>query len=246
MATYWAWAVAAVVMLLAAAYLGVRVRGSMLGVLIDTRGRFSLSHFQLVLWTFVVLSLIAGVAAGRLLAAVPDALSFSIPSTLLAVMGINIASSAGAIVVKSAKDVQAPERIAASDASDRPHFSQIFLIEEGALADKVIDITKFQSFWFTLILVAAYVVFAAIRISELGTAVTALPEFNETFVLLLSISHAGYLAGKMPARQGEPEGLTVSAKLAGAKAVPTPRAPDVPPAEYVPRNPVRTMNTTEK
>lgn len=237
MTIYWAWAGAALVMLFAAAYLGANVRGSVLGVLIDTRGRFSLSHFQMVLWTLLALSLIAGVAAGRLLAGIPDALSFSIPTTLLAVMGISIASTASAIVVKSAKDVQAPERIAASDASDRPRFSQIFLVEEGEFADKVIDITKFQNFWFTLILVAAYAVFAAKRIGELGTAMTALPDFNETLVLLLGISHAGYLAGKMPARPGNPEGLTVAGKLAGAKPVVTLRASEVPPAEYVPRNP---------
>lgn len=239
MTIYWAWAVAALVMLLVAGYLGATVRGSVLGVLIDTRGRFSLSHFQMVLWTLVVLSLIAGVAVGRLLAGLPDALAFSIPTTLLAVMGISIASTAGAIVVKSAKDAQAPERVAASDASDRPRFSQIFLIEEGEFADKVIDIAKFQNFWFTMILAAAYVYFAASRIGALGTGITALPDFNDTFVLLLGISHAGYLAGKMPARQGKPEGLTLAAKLAGAKAVATRAVPEGAPMEYVPRNPAR-------
>ena len=236
---YWAWAVTALVMLLAAGYLGAKVRGSVLGVLVDTRGRFSLSHFQMVLWTLVVLSLIAGVAVGRLLNGIPDALSFSIPATLLAVMGISIASTAGAIVVKSAKDAQAPERIAASDASDRPRFSQIFLVEEGELADKVIDITKFQNFWFTMILVAAYIYFAASRIGVLGTGMAALPDFNETFVLLLGISHAGYLAGKMPAQQGKPEGLTLAAKLAGAKPVAPQAVPRVATSEYVPRNPAR-------
>ncbi|QTN26507.1 hypothetical protein HZ993_14360 [Rhodoferax sp. AJA081-3] len=228
---------ATLTMLLAAAYLGAIVRGSVLGLLIDARGRFSLSHLQMVLWTFVVIPLIAGVTAGRLLAGVADALSFSIPPSLLAVMGISIASTAGAIVVKSTKDMQAPERIAASDASDRPHFSQVFLVEEGELADRTIDITKFQNFWFTLILVTAYVSLAASHIKKLGAAMTALPEFNETLVVLLLISHAGYLASKLPARQGKPEGLTLASKLAGAKAVLSLGLPDAPPATYVPRNP---------
>ncbi|MCZ4088702.1 hypothetical protein [Sinorhizobium psoraleae] len=224
-------------MLLAAGYLGAVVRGSVLGVFIDTRGRFSLSQLQSVIWSVVVLSLIAGVATGRLVAGVPDALSFSIPSTLLAVMGISIASTVSSIVVKSAKDMQAPERIAASDASDRPRFSQIFLVEEGELADLTVDITKFQNFWFTLILVAAYIFFAGSRIADLGSAMNSLPDFNETFVMLLGISHAGYLAGKIPARQGAPEGLSLAAKLAGAKPVATLGAPKAAPTEYVPRNP---------
>jgi hypothetical protein len=39
--------------------------GSILGILIDDRGRYSLTRLQLSLWTLVVLSLTAGVFAAR-------------------------------------------------------------------------------------------------------------------------------------------------------------------------------------
>ena len=39
-----------------------------LGILIDDRYRYSLTHFLIVLWSIVILSLIAGVFFGRLMA----------------------------------------------------------------------------------------------------------------------------------------------------------------------------------
>ena len=41
--------------------IGLIATGQLLGLLIDTRGRHSLTHMQLSLWTIVILSLVAGV-----------------------------------------------------------------------------------------------------------------------------------------------------------------------------------------
>jgi NAD/NADP transhydrogenase beta subunit len=244
---YVCWGIAAALLVASAIALGRTYRQSWLGILIDTRGRYSLTHFQLVLWSLLVLSLIAGVVAGKLLGLgldhAKDALNFTIPKELLGAMGISVGSAAAAVAVKSGKDAQNPQRIAASDTADKPRFSQVFLVEEGELADKVVDITKFQNFWFTIILVAAYIGLAISSIRSAGVALTALPGFDGTFLTLLGISHVGYIAGKMPARAGTPDGLTLAAKRLGA----TPKSAQAMAADaqaaaqsapkYTPRNP---------
>jgi hypothetical protein len=219
MAWVWGgWIGTAVVLMLFAGWLGVGLtKAGGLGILIDTRGRFSLSQFQLVLWTIVVLSLMGGVFIGRLKGgAGATALSFDIPANLLLVMGISVGSAIGAAATKSYKDISAPQRIAASIPAGQqtaaiaaakpptPFFGQMFLVEEGAMADQVIDITKFQNFWITLILIVAYVAMVAAYFAGLDdpSKITQLPDFSSQMVVLLAISHGGYFVGKIPDRQG--------------------------------------------
>jgi hypothetical protein len=80
------------------------------------------------------------------------------------------------------------------------------------MADKVIDVTKFQNFWITLILVGAYVVLAVATISSLSDIgqLMSLPGLSANLVSLLAISHAGYLAGKIPSPAGEPPTASVA------------------------------------
>lgn len=213
---FWAWGISAGVMVVLAALLGLKasVHPGILGVFIDRRGRFSLTHFQIVVWTIVVLSLVSGMFWGRLLQGGDlDPLGFSIPAEVLGLLGISLGSGLAAGVVKSSKDADAPQRIAA----DVPRPAQVFLLEEGALADKVIDVSKFQNFIITVILVIAFVI-QAIDTIQAAKEVTdvVLPTFSPTFLTLLGISHAAYVGGKMPSQQGvPPEGLTVQSRLAG-------------------------------
>jgi hypothetical protein len=58
MLAWWGIVAAAVVCLAVA--LGLRINKRVMGILIDTRGRYSLTHFQVALWTITILSLIAG------------------------------------------------------------------------------------------------------------------------------------------------------------------------------------------
>lgn len=209
------WALSAGVLLASAAWLGARVRKSGWGIFVDSRGRFSLTQMQLVLWTVVVLSLIVGVFVGRLLdgpARAAGALNFTIPNELLLVMGISIGSAAISTAIKTNKDTETsstPDRPAVATrelTEQRPRPAQAVMVEEGGAADQAIDIGKFQNFWFTLILIAAYVAtaIAAITDAAVPSMITELPGFDATFVTLLGISHAGYLAGKIPDKPGIP------------------------------------------
>jgi hypothetical protein len=203
---YAAWAISAGVLLVVAIALGVGVRGSFIGILIDERGRYSLTQLQIVLWTIVVISLISGVFWARLFDDATTALDFSIPGELLGVLGISVGSTVAATVVKAEKDVSRPDSVAASDSSKPPSFKQVFTLEEGEFADRAIDVTKFQNFAFTIILVTAYVALCIGQFNDLANIsdLTALPGFDTSFVTLLGISHATYIAGKLPSRPGAP------------------------------------------
>lgn len=202
--TAWAWLISAAVLLVLAICLGLITKAkSVLGILIDTRGRMSLTHLQLTLWTLLILSLISGVFWGRLLSGVDNALEFGIPSEVLGLMGIAVGSAVAAAITKSAKDndPEAATRIAVPTEGEKPRLSQVFLLEEGALADEVIDITKFQNFVLTVILMVSYAFVAISAIAATPTApLTALPGLAPQFLTLLGISNAGYIAASCQSR----------------------------------------------
>lgn len=203
-----AWAVAAGAMLVAMAAAGKISNGSYLGILTDGRGRYSLSRLQIVLWTLAVFSLLTGVVVGRLADATGNPLDVRVPDTVLLVLGISVGSTVTARVVKAGKDTRQQTKVAASDRRDPARFGQMVLAEEGKMADKAVDVTKFQSLWITLILVTGYVAMAVVQIGRAGSAseLTSLPELTGGLAALLAISHAGYLAGKLPDRAGIPDG----------------------------------------
>src|ERR1051325_5041301 len=196
------WTVAAIVLLVLAGWIGRRATGNVLGILIDARGRFSLTHFQLVLWTIVILSSAIGVLAVR--AWNPE--GFVIPSSLLGLMGISVGSAVLTTGVKGAKDTPGSQAVVARvgapvvmrDGTVK-HFSaklaQIWLQEEGAFADRVVDITKFQNFIFTLVVLAIYIAMMY-ETRDAPTSSLSLPDLPANVIALIGISHAGYVGGK--------------------------------------------------
>jgi hypothetical protein len=168
-----------------------------LGILIDSRGRYSLTHFQTVLWTIVVLASLIGVFVASGLS--PG--SLDVPPTLLGLIGVSGGSAVFGTAVKGAKDassarVSRDDQVKMSDGTSRDtpaRLAQIWLEEEGDFADKVVNITKFQNLVFTLVVLAVYI----------GLAVTtqALPELPPNVVWLIGVSHAGYVGGKVPDRK---------------------------------------------
>jgi hypothetical protein len=222
------WASSAVILVALGILVGFLATGRLLGLLIDSRGRYSLTHLQLSLWTIVILSLVAGVFFGRWQHHV-EPLGFSIPSVVLALLGISVGSAVTVTAAKTAKNTTRPANVAATVPAPagtevpgpwRPSLLQIFLLEEGTYADQVVDITKFQNFVITVVLVLGYIGLAVQSITAAGGAskVTALPAFSGTFLVLLGISHAGYLAGKLPSPGGQPAGLTMTSREAVAWA----------------------------
>jgi hypothetical protein len=210
------WAISGAVLVVCAALIGRAVKKGLTGILIDDRGRYSLNRFQLVMWTLLVMSTFLGLFFSSGYTAANLKIVFGIPQTLLVLMGISVGSATTAGAVKSGKDQNPqvrvakagllpphPAAVAAAAAAGAappqpqvvpPKFSQVFLEEEGSQVDKVVDVTKFQNFFFTLALGIAYVVTVA------NMTQPNYPQFDPNVMWLLGISHAGYVAGKLPTK----------------------------------------------
>jgi hypothetical protein len=212
-AIFVSWVISGVVLIGLAILAGLLATSRIDGILIDERGRYSLTHLQLCLWTIVIISLISGVFFGRLVHGVPSPQNIDIPADVLGLFGISAGSAVASTAVKRTKDTTNPASVAASGGRNYPpKLAQIFLVEEGTFANGAVDVGKFQQFVVTLAVVVTYVALAAHAIEVAGTAsaVTAIPDITGPFLVLLGISHGAYVTGKLPTSAGKPSGLVVS------------------------------------
>ncbi|MCW5983142.1 MAG: hypothetical protein KIT09_33945 [Bryobacteraceae bacterium] len=193
----WFWIGSFVVLIFLAGLMGYACLKNWLGLLIDDRGRFSLNHLQLLMWTLLVLSTLCA----AFLVSGLDPESLRIPQELLILMGISVGSATLAGAVKSSKDLPGSTALVArrgmqvdrpdgTKAPIEPKISQVFLEEEGKQADAAINITKFQNFAFTIVAGLAYVV--------LTLRSHGFPVLPEQVLWLVGISHSGYIGGKIP------------------------------------------------
>ncbi len=107
---FWLWLIIAGVMAALLMALGLTVKGRVLGILIDSRNRISLSRLQITLWTGLVLSAFLAIALPRTLPeglsqnrTIEQPLNIAIPTELLAALGLSAASLAGSSFIKSNK-----------------------------------------------------------------------------------------------------------------------------------------------
>lgn len=190
------WLASFLVLLAVAIWIGRLTGRGNLGILIDGRERYSLTHFQVVLWTIVILSSTLGVLISRGF----DSTDFVLSPQLLGLIGISAGSAVLATGVKGAKDAPgSTARVArlgiftlrdGATTTITPRLAQIWLEEEGDQADKVVSITKYQNFIFTLVILCFYI---TVALKEGG-----LPTLPDNVVWLIGISHAGYVGGKVP------------------------------------------------
>jgi hypothetical protein len=219
--TFWAWIVSALVIVLLAVVVPSRLGAQ--NVLRDARGRYSLSRFQVMVWTVVLLSLITGMAFGRFAAGQVDVAGFQIPSQVLWLLGIAVGSGIVAGAIKVTKSTTRPDSVAAYPVGEeRGSLWQMLTAEEGASAGRSIDLAKFQNFVITVLLVLLYVAQAvsALKAVSNPAGIGGLPAFSDAFLVLLGVSHAGYLLGKIPSPAGVPAGGTMSERLASVATEP--------------------------
>ncbi len=205
--------------------LGMTIMGRPFGALIDARNLISLSRFQLVLWTVVVLTCFATFALARISYGVPDALKISIDPMLLSLMGISATSFvASPLILSNKKDKEPePDTLVKTAAKSGETAEQVDDNRQGTLyantnpadaritdmfqGDEVgntmhVDIAKVQMFFFTLLTVVTYLadvcrIMAAVTDSDQAkTALATLPPLPSGIVVALGISHAGYLSSK--------------------------------------------------
>src|SRR5437660_4265573 len=107
----WNFVALMVLMLLFMITLGARISGRPAGILINERNLISLSRFQLVMWTIIILSAYLTAAIGRIHGgAIGDALAIGLDPTLWALLGISTTSLIGTPLLQSTKKAQNPDR----------------------------------------------------------------------------------------------------------------------------------------
>lgn len=210
------WTLSAILIASAALTLmvGKLIFGSWWGVLITPQYTMSLSRTQTVVWTILICSSFMAVAFERL-AAGADALAFSVPNTLLGLIGISLTSAVASSAVLSGKSAKpatdAQVAMAAQKKNtdveacgtlfghkDKSKASLMDLFQGDELGDAhTIDLGKVQMFFFTVV---GAVVYLGEMYSQLGAVPTSLPDLPTNLVYLMGMSHAGYVGNKLVTR----------------------------------------------
>ena len=219
-----AWFVVAASMIVFLLFLGRWISGRPLGVLINERNLISLSRFQMVSWTVLLLSAFFTIALHRLhaLAFVSGAkpLDIAMDWRLYALMGISATSLVGTPLLLNSKTAEPSDQKTVNKAAfalNEPA-AQIEANSQGKLysnskisdasitdmfqGDEVgntayVDVSKLQMFYFTVIAVIAYTYAIYAAMGTISTpAKFDMPVPPDALVALLGISHAAYLTSK--------------------------------------------------
>ena len=204
-------------------YLGWVISGRPLGILVGSRNLMSLSRFQMVAWTIVILSAFLTIAFRRILGGVANPLDIVIDQHLWALLGISTASLVGTPLIlqnKTGKDTDqatvAKTAIATGETAqqvDDNRQGNLYAnpsITDARVTDMFegdevgntayIDIAKVQMFLFTIIIIVAfcYQVYGMLcDFCKTGNiAALVMPVLSPGLIALLGISHAGYLGSK--------------------------------------------------
>lgn len=217
------WLLVVALMSLFLVVLGIAANGRAAGILINEQKLMSLSRFQMVLWTIVIISGYFVIAIGRVAEGVEDPLLIQIDSSVWILLGISATSLVGTPMLLSNKKQKEPADKAKSfsavnkaygetgDAVDanrvgvlygnadvsQARFTDIFEGDEVANT-AFIDVAKVQMFFFTVIVAIAYSaeLLHMITATDLAANNVALPVLDDGLVTLMGISNAGYLGGK--------------------------------------------------
>jgi hypothetical protein len=156
-------------------------------------------------------------------APITDALSISVPIEIWALIGVSVTSLAGKMIIDNSQDgVRAPANlkdevknylnmkynIPKTDTDiesiivkyknfNHARFANLFTGNQVGNCT-TIDLGKVQMFFFTVLLAITYSValFTLFLISPAGKMISAMPAFSQGMLILLTISHAGYLTIK--------------------------------------------------
>jgi len=179
----------------------------------------SLSRFQIVAWSLVVLSAFLTIVFKRIVGHVADPLNINIDPQLWALMGISTASLVGSPLILQNKATQEahPDEVKSAAETlgentnevDANRAGKLYVnpkIEDARLTDMFegdeigntayVDISKVQMFMFTVIIIIAYCYEIYSMLGQTVVAKLGMPTLSSGVVTLLGISHAGYLTSK--------------------------------------------------
>ncbi|MDA0770097.1 MAG: hypothetical protein O2821_07740 [Chloroflexi bacterium] len=220
------WLITMLLMVLIIGIAGHGATGVWLGALIDDRNKVSLSRFQLVLWTIIVISTFLTAALMNYANNYSNPLDIAIPAELWILMGISTTSLVGSPLIKSTKKRTEPDKKQFDDNKTsmsnakkknvKDVMNQGLILsnkfpKDASLSDMFdgeetgngpnLDLAKVQMLFFTLVIVFAYTVnmqdmFSTPAANAIKPMIKEFPALNEGIIALLGISHAGYLTHK--------------------------------------------------
>jgi hypothetical protein len=203
---------------------GKTITGRALGILVNERKLMSLSRFQLVVWTVLIVSGFFVIAIERIRGVdVSDPLAIGIDWHIWALLGISTASFVGTPLLYGNKKTKEPKpssdivqktalRFQESEADVQQNregilygnssiafarFTDLFQGDELGNA-QLVDVGKLQMFFFTIAVAIAYgsELFQLIAYGDLNQSAVHLPVLQDGLLALMGVSHAAYLGGK--------------------------------------------------
>ena len=189
------WILTSVLMVFFLGTIGKAVNDRWTGILINEFNVMSLSRFQIVIWTVIVLCAFLTIATARIYASPvdPDPLNIVIDWRLWALLGI---SSTSLVATPLILDDKNKKNIAFMN-QDKSYakFTDIFEGDETG-NNEYVDMSKVQMFFFTIISALGYIVLL-FRDFLGNTILAGLPSLPEGLVAILTISHGAYLTYKI-------------------------------------------------
>lgn len=220
----WVWT--AIMVLLAAfiAVAGHGITGYWRGALIDSNNRISLSRFQMILWTILILSAYLTAVLINIHLEFHNATNIALDPSLWTLMGISTASLVGSPLLRGKKKSDSPAtlsppvdteeertlrllrdqgaddvviegRVVSNVSPDQASWGDLFKGEDVSTAGHL-DLAKVQMFYFTVITLLAYGVVLGAAFGKIVKPIESFPELSSGILTLLGISHAGYLTAK--------------------------------------------------
>jgi hypothetical protein len=217
---------------------GVSVTHRYWGILINERNVMSLSRFQAVLWTVLILADYATILLGRAWQGMSlvDAKDLLRPD-LLMLMGISYASAVGTSIVHANKAGKPTPVNAVSDAQanlndkagnftaaqgvmyknkDLSDANVGDMFQGDELADAhTTDLSKVQMFFFTIVSAVVFLGTADAMFTNMKSIGDVLiPQLPENLIALMGISHAAYLSNKAVTRTQSQPSVQAQAQVA--------------------------------
>jgi hypothetical protein len=185
----------------------IAVMGLILACFLITadRNKVSLSRFQMVIWTMLIMSAMAVIFVWRATDNAATSTAITFDPQLIALMGISTTSLVGSPFIKkrqggvkltvlnAAGGARAGELVHNDDFS-HASWADMFMGEKSD-DHTILDLGKVQMFLFTILLVVTYG-YAIYELLAQPTAPDTLPDVGDMMVALLGISHGGYLINK--------------------------------------------------
>ena len=208
------------------------------GILINERNVMSLTRFQAVLWTILVLADFATVLLIRAFHSLPTT-AVQIQPELLALMGISYASAVGSSIVNANKSgMQTPDAALEAAKNNLGDSNADFTAAQGVLyknkdisdarisdmfqgdelADThTIDMGKVQMFFFTIVSAVVFIGMAKGALTNVTNGKlaidTLIPTLPPTLIALMGISHGAYLGNKAVTRTQQQPSVQAQAQV---------------------------------